>query len=128
MPTQDDRSESHVYRIIVPTDWQQALTDGHVPLALIDRTDGYIHLSPRSQVLQTAALYFTAEDRPSALKIDAAALGSALVWEPVAIRGGRLFPHLYSDTLPLDVVAERIELKHNYDGTFSFGRALYPEL
>ena len=68
-----------------------------------DLADGYIHLSPPSEVAATAAKWFAGEVGLVALTIDADTLGEDLRWEPA--RGGILFPHLYRP-LRLDEVME----------------------
>jgi uncharacterized protein (DUF952 family) len=60
----------------------------------VDRADGYIHLSTREQVEETARRHFAGQTDLVLVAIDAAALGDTLRYEPS--RGGALFPHLYS--------------------------------
>jgi uncharacterized protein (DUF952 family) len=86
-----------VYKIIARADWDLALKAGRFDGAAIDLRDGYIHLSTAAQAADTARLHFAGREGLILLRIDAAALGSALKREPS--RGGDLFPHLYG---PLD--------------------------
>ena len=121
-PKESDKpSDLFVYRVVVPSDWHQAKESGQIPAVEVDRLDGYFHLSPRDQILVTAGLYFSPDQAPAVIEFEAAALGADLVWEPVPERDGRLFPHLYAETLPLSAARALIELKAMPDGTFSFG-------
>ena len=120
----DGATDPFVYRVIIPEDWAIAQQQGHVPAVAIDRKDGYFHLSPHDQILTTAKLYFTAEQSPAVLELEAEQLGASLVWETVAERGGRNFPHYYGDTLPLTAVTAFIELDAQDDGSFQFGRRI----
>ncbi len=63
----------------------------------MDRKDGFIHFSTRDQLAATARRHFAGQQDLVVLAVEAAALGSALRWEPS--RGGALFPHLHG---PLD--------------------------
>ena len=110
-----------VYRIITPDDWDSAQRLGHIPPVEVDRKDGYFHLSPHDQILTTAALYFDADTQPAALEFDAELLGPGLVWESVPERGGRHFPHLYAENLPLSAVTAIIELISLENGGYRFG-------
>ena len=82
-----------VYKIAGRADWDAALQAGAFEGAAIDLRDGYIHLSTAAQARDTARLHFASQAGLVLLRIDAAALGAALRWEPS--RGGDLFPHLY---------------------------------
>jgi uncharacterized protein (DUF952 family) len=86
-----------VYKIVARADWDAAVRAGVFQGAAIDLRDGYIHLSTAAQAPETARLHFAGQVGLVLLRIDAAALGAALTWEPS--RGGALFPHLYG---PLD--------------------------
>ena len=65
----------------------------------IDLLDGYIHLSTRRQVRETAARHFAGLDDLLLVAVTITALD--VRWE--ASRNGDLFPHLYG-TLPLSQV------------------------
>ncbi len=70
-----------------------------------DLRDGYIHISPPSEVASTAAKWFANEPGLVALTLDAETLGDALKWEPA--RGGILFPHLYRPLRVEEVVSAK---------------------
>ncbi len=107
-----------VYKIAARADWDAALRAGAFAGAAIDLRDGYIHLSTATQAQETARLHFAGQTGLVLLKIDAAALGAALKWEPS--RGGDLFPHLYGP-LACALVEAVTEIPLSADGTPQLG-------
>lgn len=91
-----------IYKICPEPLWREAKAAGTFPGAPIDITDGYIHFSTAEQVRETAEKHFAGQQDLLLIAVDAAALGTALRYEPS--RGGALFPHLYA---PLDLAAVR---------------------
>ncbi len=91
-----DTNETHVYKLLTGGDWKAASANG-VTSAGIDETDGYVHLSTRSQVVETARLHFAGAEGVRLLRFAVADL-PPLTWEES--RGGQMFPHLYA---PLEV-------------------------
>jgi uncharacterized protein (DUF952 family) len=110
-----------IYRVVSGEDWELTLSIGGVPRCGNDERDGYVHLSPFDTVLETAGLYFTPDEEPLVLEVDAGALGEALRWESVASRGGALFPHLYADGIPVTAIMAWIELVSEGEGQYRFG-------
>jgi uncharacterized protein (DUF952 family) len=88
--------EPHVYKLLTGADWQAACALG-VSATELDERDGYVHLSTRRQVAETARLHFAHAEGVRLLRFAVADLPD-LTWE--ASRGGQLFPHLYA---PLEV-------------------------
>ena len=80
-----------VYKICDAALWREAEEIGQFTGAEIDIKDGFIHLSTRSQVEETAEKHFKFAKNLVLVKIDPQDLN--LVWE--TSRGGDLFPHLY---------------------------------
>lgn len=111
---------SVVYKIVPQTLWQPARQKGVFEGASIDLQDGFIHFSTASQAVETAARHFSGKDDLLLVAVEAAKLGSALVFE--ASRGGDLFPHLYA-ALPLDAVLWEKPLPLGADGLH-----IFPEL
>jgi uncharacterized protein (DUF952 family) len=91
-----------VYKICSRAEWDAALYVGRFEGSAADRRDGFIHLSDRSQVVETAARHFSGQHGLVLVAFDAEALGPALRWEPS--RQGALFPHHYG---PLPAAAAR---------------------
>lgn len=96
-----------VYRLCRRDEWLAALEKGNYDGGTLDLRDGFIHLSTRQQMGETALLYFSEARDLVLLTIDAGALGEHLRWEPS--RGGELFPHL-SGALPLSAVVSSTDL------------------
>ncbi len=90
-----------VYKIVSRENWRAAEAAGCFAGTAVDLRDGYIHFSTAVQVPGTAARHFAGQPGLLLVGVSAAALGSALRWEPS--RGGELFPHLYGE-LPLTAV------------------------
>lgn len=91
-----------VIKLLRPAEWAAFEAAGEFAGSPDDLRDGYIHLSTPDQVEATRAKWF-AGAAVVAVTLDAAALGTALRWEPA--RGGALFPHLYRPLRRADVVA-----------------------
>ena len=109
-----------IYKICDSALWREAERAGVFTGAPVDGADGYIHFSTAGQAAETAARHFAGKTDLLLVAVDAAALGSALRYEPS--RGGALFPHLYG-SLPLSAVRWVKPLPLGADG-----RHVLPEL
>lgn len=88
-----------IFKILRPSEWQDAQTTDTFSGAPIDEADGYIHFSTWVQLKETAKRHFADEPELHILAFDPQVWSNGfLKWEPS--RGGDLFPHLYA---PLDV-------------------------
>jgi uncharacterized protein (DUF952 family) len=87
-----------VYKICQRSDWSAAVEIGRYTGSADDVRDGFIHLSARPQLAETARRYFSGQAGLVLIAFDATRFGEALRWEPS--RGGDLFPHLYADVPP----------------------------
>ncbi len=94
-----------IYKIFRRPEWEAFRDAGETAGAPVDLADGYIHISTREQVAETAAKHFAGQSDLVLVALDDAALGAALRWEPS--RGGQLFPHLYRNLLTADVVWDK---------------------
>ena len=107
-----------VYRLASIAEWRAAQETGIVPKRDIDVKDGYVHLSTRGQVLETAQRHFKGADDLLALEIPLAPILADVKFE-LAPKRGEAFPHLYRDLRRGDVAAATPLLR---DGeVFSFG-------
>ena len=106
-----------LYKICTRAEWSAAAEIGVFTGSAVDRADGFIHLSGRDQVEETARRHFAGRDDLVRVVVDAATLGAALRWEPS--RAGALFPHLYGD-LPVGAVATVVALPVGADGVHVF--------
>ena len=92
-------------------------------------TEGFIHCSKPSQIVDVANSFYRGQNGLVLLVIDPSKLEAELKWEPPAepepshARAGELFPHLYGP-LNLDAVVNVLKFEPTPDGTFS----LPPEL
>lgn len=111
----------HVYRLATHDEWVALRESGVLPTRDIDKRDGYIHLSTRGQVLETAALHFAGSDDLLALEIETAAIADQLKFE-LAPKRKEAFPHLYGP-LRLENVNGAFRLERA-GAAFSFGAAL----
>jgi uncharacterized protein (DUF952 family) len=112
---------AHVYKILKASEWAAAQRAGRFEGAAIDLADGFIHLSTATQASETARLHFAGQADLVLLRIDAAALGAALKWEPS--RGGQLFPHLYG-ALECALVEAASPIVLGADGTPQLGELM----
>jgi uncharacterized protein (DUF952 family) len=90
-----------IYKLLPTAEWRDAQSRGRYDGSAVDRRDGFIHFSERSQVVETAVRHFAGQTGLTLLTVDPQRLGDSLRWE--GSRGGALFPHLYAP-LPLDAV------------------------
>jgi len=112
-----------IYKLLATREWHAAAAAGHFDGSAVDREDGYIHLSARDQVVETARRHFAGQSGLTLLAVDPAALGADLRWE--ASRGGALFPHLYTP-LPVAAVVEARELPDDVPVADAVAAAIRP--
>lgn len=106
-------SEAFLYKLLNHDDARSANLSGMSNTAL-DEADGYVHLSTRAQVAETAALYYRGKDGVVLLEFDAETIGGEVRWE--TSRGGALFPHLFAP-LAVSLATRRWTLDTDEDGT-----------
>ena len=94
-----------IYKILRASEWQALVHRGETTGSPDDVSDGFVHFSTASQLLETARKHFADDDGLLVLKVDEERLGNALRWEPS--RGGKLFPHLYRPLRLADVIWSR---------------------
>ncbi|MEQ8823533.1 MAG: DUF952 domain-containing protein [Filomicrobium sp.] len=102
-----------MYKILLRSEWENAVSAGSYRGSTDDRRDGFIHFSTAEQLQGTAAKFFRDQSNLLLVSFEAHALGEKLVWEPS--RGGALFPHLYAD-LPTEAALEIVALELGADG------------
>lgn len=94
-----------LFKIFRRPEWDALRAAGETCGAPVDLADGFIHLSTREQVAETAARHFAGESDLVLVAVEADRLGEDLRWEPS--RGGALFPHLYRRLQLSDVVWDK---------------------
>ena len=92
-------------------------------------TEGFIHCSRSSQIVDVANTFYHGQHGLVLLVIDPSKLKAELKWEPPAepepshAREGDLFPHIYGP-LNLDAVIKVLKFEPGADGTFSLPETL----
>ena len=105
-----------LYKICTRAEWQLAEGRGAFTGSAVDRADGFIHLSARDQVEETARRHFAGQTDLVLVALDATRL-EPVRWEPS--RGGALFPHVYG-VLPIAAATSVTELRLDPDGAHVF--------
>jgi uncharacterized protein (DUF952 family) len=105
------------FKLLRPEEWTNWRESGIFLGAPVDLEDGYIHLSARDQVSETAAKWFSDVDPTILVMVDLPPLGDTVRWEES--RGGALFPHVYG-TIPFSAVAGNSKLRLGLDGKHIF--------
>jgi uncharacterized protein (DUF952 family) len=90
-----------IYKILLPDEWDRFAAEGQFDGSSFDRESGFIHLSSRDQIADTARRYFAGEPRLVIAAIDEYAVSASLHWETTSSHGR--FPHVYG-VLPLAAV------------------------
>lgn len=95
---------------------------GNVHWAGIDLSDGYLHMSPLSEVRGSAGKYFAGVPDLHVVVVDTAhaAIAAHVKLDAVASRGGALFPHLYDVPLPWAAVVAVEALPLRADSDFDY--------
>ncbi|GAA5508738.1 DUF952 domain-containing protein [Novipirellula caenicola] len=106
-----------IYKILSVDQWTLAQSEGEIRGAPIDIEDGFIHLSAREQVEETAAKHFAGQDDLVLIEVDEAKLGETLRWE--VSRGGALFPHVYA-AIPCSAIIHVWPLRLSENGQHRF--------
>jgi uncharacterized protein (DUF952 family) len=91
-----------IYKIFLPSQWNEFESAGHFAGSPFDHASGFIHCSSRAQLTSTARRFFADERALVIAALDTRQLGESVRWEESA--GGEPFPHVY-DRLPLSAVA-----------------------
>lgn len=107
---------SVLFHIIGSADWDEARTSPYYEPASL-RSEGFIHLSKKEQILRPAHLLYAGRTDLLLLVIDADALTSKLVWEPGSHGEAEHFPHLYG-ALDVDAVERWVDFPCDAMGTF----------
>lgn len=110
-------TESYIYRLFLPEDWQGFQQAGQFHGHADDKRDGFIHFSNAVQLRETAARHYSGHSALVLAEMAVSAFGDELKWE--ASRGGDLFPHLYA-VLSMDAVTRVWDLKLDGKDTYDF--------
>jgi uncharacterized protein (DUF952 family) len=105
------------YKLVDRAEWAAARVAGTYAGSAVDLADGYIHLSGRDQLAETARRHYAGRADLMLVAVDLRSLGDDLRWE--ASRGGALFPHLYAP-LPVAAATEERPLSVDAGGMMRF--------
>lgn len=86
-----------IYKILVPEEWDVFEAAGQFDGSALDRASGFIHLSSRDQLADTARRFFAGTSPLVLVAIEDSAVSETLRWESAT--EGERFPHVYG-TLP----------------------------
>ena len=106
-----------IYHITTSKDWKAALAAGSYRAGSLEQ-EGFIHASTRSQVLKTAARFYSGQMGLLLLFIATKRVSADIVYEN-SEGGSELFPHIYGP-LNLDAVNGVAVFESLPDGTFVF--------
>jgi uncharacterized protein (DUF952 family) len=90
-----------IYKILLPEEWDRFAAAGQFDGSSFDRESGFIHLSSRDQVADTARRVFADDPLLVVAAIDEHLVSESLRWETASSHG--TFPHVYG-VLPLAAV------------------------
>lgn len=117
--TSERQDSGGLVHLCAAAEWDEARVHGAVrPESLV--TAGFVHLSAPWQVHLPANRLFAGRTDLVALRVDPAALGAPLRWEP-GVPGdpeSMLFPHLYGP-LPVAAVVDVVTYRPGPDGRFA---------
>ena len=97
-----------VYKVLTVNEWKNALNSGYIE-TILDKEDGFVHLSTSKQLALTLNLYFEQEDSLILLEINKEKLETSLVYEVADGNRAGEFPHLY-DKLSTEVVSKKWDI------------------
>ena len=94
------------WRLVHEAEWKNIQEKGEFDGSAIDIRDGYVHMSPSSEVKSTANIYFAGAQDLWLLRIDLhhPSIKDSIKWDPVPSRNAD-FPHLYGMKLPYAAVS-----------------------
>ncbi len=87
------KTPDFVYRLVTAEELATSLPAGDLPLRDIDKKDGYVHLSCRDQLIETADLHFSDYQELHAVAFRPEDLGESFGWHAALTRGAD-FPHV----------------------------------
>ncbi|RKQ69813.1 uncharacterized protein (DUF952 family) [Litorimonas taeanensis] len=106
-----------IYKILSNEDWERFQKQGVYEGSVLDKSDGYIHMSAASELQGTLDKYYVESESVILLAIKTERLDEvSLKWE--SSRGGALFPHYYA-SLTLSHVQWRKLIRSDDYGSYN---------
>lgn len=84
-----------VYKVCSKKEWKDASEIGYFSGSEVDKKDGFIHLSTKSQIEVTVSKHFSGQKNLLIIQFEEDKLVNQLKWE--ISRNGQLFPHYYGN-------------------------------
>ncbi len=88
---------STAYKVLLADEMAALEREGRFDGSVVDRADGFIHLSTADQLTGTVDKHYAGAGELHVVAVDLDAYGDKVRWE--ASRGGASFPHLYGPML-----------------------------
>lgn len=105
---QPEPSPNFIYKILTQMQWEKM--DEHefhyTYGSVLDKKDGFMHLSQAHQVEAVAHKYFSHLEQGRLVKLDYQQIADKIKWEPNS--KGELFPHSY-DPIPKSAIIEAVD-------------------
>jgi len=97
---------NNVYKILKEYEWEDAKESGQI-ITVLDKQDGFIHLSTASQLAATLAFFFKDSDSLQLLQLNLDKIDQTkLIYEFPKLNEGKrksAFPHLYSQLMTYQI-------------------------
>lgn len=110
-------SRELIYHITTPDEWEVAQEDGEFTSPSLE-SEGFIHCSTHSQVLESANNFFPHQEELLVLEVDPSLLGNLVRYEDVYDEG-QTFPHVFGE-INLDAVRRVLTIERNEEGEFEW--------
>ena len=108
---------SFVYKICSKNEWNKAIIEKIYTGSEVDNRDGFIHLSTKKQLKETAAKHFKGQENLLIICFRVIKIKDKLKWE--ISRNEELFPHYYGN-LEINKAEEIYNLNLNTNGVHEF--------
>ena len=97
-----------IFVFVSAADWDEACRAGYYRSASL-ATEGFVHASPREQLVRVANKFYAQVSDLRLLEIDTGKVAAEIRWEPAT---GGLYPHIYGP-LNVDAVVSVTPWKHS---------------
>ncbi len=98
MASTHNSSDSRIYKILLPSEWNQFARSGHFLGSPVDLKDKFIHFSAADQIESVLSRHYQNAGKVYIVEFKAISFGSHLRWEPAS--SGEIYPHVYG--MPLN--------------------------
>ena len=108
-----------LYRIISMEEWIKSKEEGKVPRCKSDEREDCIHLTKYEDIVLVTNKYFTKEEKPVVIEIDAEIFKENITW--VSPTAGKPWhqPNLHFENIPYNIISRFCPLHFN-DQTQTF--------